>query len=331
MQKSKLMLALGCLGSILACGDLGDADERPPLAVIEGQLSVASTNADLTQNANVRVAVLWGTSTTGYKNSVDAPVSPVFPSKFRLEITDPPPADSMVGPAPEPAPTQDNTSGLSQRIVPANAPGSGGYKVAAGTIVAYEDLNGNGRLDLIGPDTAPVDRVLGTNDELAVVYFEGDPPPLDEYGRPSNATRGYNLRRTPRCAPPTRSAGGSGQTTPCELPTWLPITTPYELLISADPELAGMMCDSTTGTMDAYPDTSNVKPGETPPPGPGPSGWPAADDPNLRCMPDGKSYSYGTCETTSKGLCKGWVQRCSNDRWSLPAGEPPAGWPCLIK
>ena len=321
MKCASLLLVLGCLGSLLACGDLGDDDDAP-LAVIEGQLT--SQSALSTAPSTVRVAVVWSTGTTGFKASMDIPASPVFPSQFRLELRDPPPASAMASSTPSRPtdPTTDNptsvdppsaTSSLSRPLT--NQPPS--YSYAIGSVVAYEDLDGDGRLGLIDVGTPPTDRVLGTNEELLVVYFEGDtsgvvPPP---------PTRGYNLLRSPRCTRPRR-----GEPVVCPPVSWLPSTTLYELPLTADPQLAEQMCRSADGQVSAG--SSRI---HEPAPAPGSKGWPDRDDPNLLCSPDGKSYDYFECVEGSLGLCKGTFEECDQYKWTMPSATPPPEWPCTVK
>jgi hypothetical protein len=313
MKRASLLLMLGCLGS-LACGDLGDADDNPPLAVIEGQLSQAGMSPS---TGNVRVAVVWNTSTTGFRTSVDVPASPQFPSKFRLELRDPPPATAMIKPseAGEPDPTVDHPlSNTQSRPLDANSPSS--FAIAVGSVVAYEDLDGDRKLGLIDPDTVPPDRVLGTNEELLVVYIEGDVSQAGATLGTSTPARGYNLLRAPRCR--------IGET--CPPATWLPISTPYELPLTADPQLADLMCRSAIGEMTASPTTSSP-----PKPAPGPDGWPDPKETRIVCNAGGQSYSLIRCQTTSTGLCKAAHQSCTQETWTLPSTPPPAEWPCPIE
>jgi hypothetical protein len=320
MKRARLLLVLGCLGSF-ACGNLGD-DDGPPLAVVEGRLSQASMSQPA---ANVRVAVVWNTSTTGYKTSVDVPVSPEFPSKFRLELRDPPPASAMVRASEvrEPDPTGDFGSSSDPDVDTQSRPlanGPANYAYAIGSVVAYEDLDQNRQLGLIDPDTAPTDRVLGTNDELLLVYFEGDVSQAGAVFGGAAPVRGYNLLRSPRC---TRTP--SGEITDCPPSSWLPISTLYDLPLTADPQLGELMCRSADTGMKA----EATKRAE-PKPAPGANGWPGADD-HYKCKSDGKSYTMIHCETTSEGLCKFTLQTCLEETWTLPSTPPPAEWPCPIE
>jgi hypothetical protein len=331
MRRKYVLLLLASLGSTIACGNLGDDTARPPLVVLDGQLTQASTSP--APASNVRVAIIWQTTTSEFKTTHDVPVTPVFPSQFRLELRDPPPASAMLrgpGSADDAVdPTQDNNSGLGQRSHPLNQPTTGN-SFAIGTIVAYEDLNGNGRLDLISADAPALDRILGANDALAVIYVEGSAP-ADPLGTPGaimpGYAPGYNLLRSPSCR--RQPATGNVPTpTTCELPTWLPLTTLYDLPITADPQLADLMCGSTTSSSESSATKTNTTPGQELPPAPGPNGWPAKDAPGLICQPDGKSYAVVHCTSTSKGLCKGTRQDCTQESYRLPAELPPAEWPC---
>jgi hypothetical protein len=316
MKSANLLLVLGCLGSLLACGDLGD-DDNAPLAVIQGQLSSQSTMSATPSNA--RVAVIWNTGTTGFKTSMDVAASPVFPSKFRLELRDPPPSTSMEQPS-EPRPTDPTTDhpgfGFDQQSRPlTNKSGSGSY--AIGSVVAYEDLDGDGRLGLIDANTPPTDRILGANEELLVVYIEGDANPFETPA----PKRGYNLYRSPRCTKGTR------ETPPvCPPGSWVPISTEYELPLTAEPQLAEKMCNAL-----GQESTASANKLTGPAPAPGPNGWPDRNDPNLVCSPDGKSYDIFDCYEVSQGLCKGTDQGCNQSKWTLPSTTPPPEWPCTIQ
>ncbi|AKU98735.1 hypothetical protein AKJ09_05399 [Labilithrix luteola] len=285
--------------------------------MIEGQLSQTSVSPPA---ANVRVAVVWNTSTTGFKTSVDVPVAPEFPSKFRLELQDTPPTTAMVGPSGEADPTVGNP-GVGGRSRPlANGPSNFAY--AIGSVVAYEDLDQNHQLGLIDALTPPTDRVLGSNDELLIVYVEGDPLQAGAiFTSTPPPVQGYNLLRRPRC-----SQGSSAAPPTCPPMTWLPISTPYDLPLTADPQLAELMCRGANGRADAETTTTPA-----PKPAPGPNGWPAANTEGLNCNADGQSYTLTRCQTSSQGLCKDALQSCTQETWTLPSTPPPAEWPCPIE
>src|SRR5262245_46966210 len=94
LRIERLLILLGLFGSTLACGNLGDDKSSPPLVTIDGQLSSASAAPEAAPTANVRVAMIWHTDGE-FRSTNDVDVVPVFPSKFRLELRDPPPASAM--------------------------------------------------------------------------------------------------------------------------------------------------------------------------------------------------------------------------------------------
>ncbi len=319
MKSARLLFALGCVGSLLACGDLGD-DDKAPLAVIQGQLSATSLSAT---PSNVRVAVVWSTGPSSFKTSTDVPASPVFPSKFRLELRDPPPGTVMEQQSPqrEPDPTTDNPGVAVPQPDTQSRPltnKSAQNSYAIGTVVAYEDVDGDGRLGLIDANTTPTDRILGANEELLLIYIEGD---VNAFGTPPPPNRGYNLFRSPRC-----TRGTHNEPPVCPEGSWLPFTTEYELPITAEPQLAELMCGEKGSN--TYASANKIS---GPAPAPGPNGWPDRDDPHLLCSADGKSYDIFDCYEVSAGLCKGTLQGCNQSKWTLPSTTPPPEWPCTVQ
>ena len=119
MMRTRSLLIFAPLVTLaLACGSLGDVSHREPLAVLDGELTQTSTVVSpATPSSTLRVAVVWASvdGTSSYKTAQDIVATPVFPSKFRLELTDPPPAEAMSstpGPARKPvSPTVDNGAG----------------------------------------------------------------------------------------------------------------------------------------------------------------------------------------------------------------------------
>ena len=102
-----------------------------------------------------------------------------------------------------------------------------------GAIVAYDDLNGNGRLDLVDQGaTAYVDRILGANEDVILSYFEGTLK--SELTDPAGhmPALGFNLFALPK-----GSAPGA----------WLPIETPYTLPLTANPKFSQIMCSNGKG------------------------------------------------------------------------------------
>jgi hypothetical protein len=145
-----------------------------------------------------------------------------------------------------------NASSNANTIRPANFSQKNwpdGFGIAVGAVVAYQDLNGNGKLDLVDPSaTQYVDRILGANDSLLLVYVQGDVPPvvdfMDDAGRLPQ--KGYNLFRYQSCTTPLNA--GSGSSGECKSTmTWLTMDTLYELPLSDDPKFSQIMCATQSG------------------------------------------------------------------------------------
>jgi hypothetical protein len=118
----------------------------PELMMVQGQLRSATASA---LAAPVRLAVVWYPSWFGTAEGVPPVVGEVhnwtfdgtFPVDFTVELRGPPPDAALVD--------------LSK------SGGSG--KAAYGLIVAFEDGNGNGTLDLATSASASPDRIIGTS------------------------------------------------------------------------------------------------------------------------------------------------------------------------
>jgi hypothetical protein len=224
------------------------------------------------------------------------------------------------------------------------------FKVAVGTLVAYEDLNGNGALDLIDEKaTAAVDRVVGVSDEIYVVYIEGTPTgELAELGLP----KGFSQLLVPRCeaeatldrggvSEPTGAPAGGSATTPaasCDgKGNVVPIDTLFTLPLTGSPTLANLMCRGTGDVL-----SGGTVSGETtsvPPPqaasvqGEGAAGtappsmnYPAATDPKLHCKEDGSGFTYNECDSTPATVCGPQVS-CTTMLSQRPSPMPD-NWPC---
>jgi hypothetical protein len=233
----------------LGCGSLDGHTGTPgTLATVQGGLLDPSGYG---VHDDVRVAVVWrnigesGSGVVSYSVSEDLPVQPVFPSSFVVQLDGPPPAAAL--------------SVLPGLAVP----------IGFGAVVAYEDLNGNGKLDLVPSDAgAFIDRIVGANENLNLVYIGGPVQPQLTQGFVGTPTPGYNLLQalTVTCGPSGGQAGGGGSGSssgagsgstagteagapeagltaidggPCTPPPpeWLPMTTPYDLTVSSDPKV----------------------------------------------------------------------------------------------
>ena len=337
-----------------ACGNLDSGDQPAALATVQGQL----TNPQSIETPSaIRVAVVWTSAAMngGLTIAQDVEVEPVFPSKFRLALTSAPPEGAMVHPGdeqggedpggvdatpPDPGPTESPDP-----APPADPSGAapldlgGGVardvRLAYGTLVAYEDTNGNGKLDLVDSDAATfVDRVLGANPDLLLVFAEGNvnhEELRDEHG--NLPAKGYNLLSQKYCMKDTleRADGGAAPELPaCQMDVgWKSIETLYDLPISEDPRFADLMCTSGPGTSDGtggggssgVPTTTD----------PGPAGYPTVGAEGLSCLAEGKSYLYTSCVVIDRGPCQGTSANCETTHVGLPAGPTPPAWPCTVQ
>ncbi len=355
------LLAASSIGVVTGCGNL-EPDDGAPIAVLQGELTQASTG--FTSAASVRVAVLWTKSGDAddhrYDIALDLPVQPQFPSRFAVKLFSPPPESVMSDatahevkepPVPgeeEPStPESTNTPGSNPKP---QAAGSGTFRLAVGSLVAYEDLNGNGKLDLVDDSaTSFVDRIVGANDSMGLLYLEGTIPAtlVAQYG----LSNGYNIyvSNYDKCDKLAETCGGGEQLDSsggapsgsdascsdpvaqkeCERPFYaLPISTLFNLPLSNDPKFADMMCKSGGGlspSSEEPPLPSTEAPGQ---PGKELTDYPTEPG-TFTCSPDGTVViRKSTCTEEYVGLCTGYVGEC-------PAGYPyqrptpvPADWPC---
>jgi hypothetical protein len=288
-------LGASCSLLLLAgCGSLrGDTGGTQPLATMSGFLS---GDAQQLADSHPRVAVVWMQEDGALNVAEDLPVQPVFPSSFVVPLHRPPPAGAT----------------FTVEELP-------GAHIAFGGLVAYDDRNGNGALDLVSGDAgAFIDAVLGGNPALAIAWFEGPLAPLAASNQAPPP--GYSLvMPEPVCA-------GQNPTHPesCDWTTFAPIDHPYELKVTRDPHVSALMC-AQYGAKSSTTITSNmswdVATGGAPP-----DGYPAAGTEGLACSADGASYTYSDCRLTGP-ICM-TENRCENWKVSLGDAPRPRGWPC---
>lgn len=281
MKTSACVLFMLAGAATLACGSLGDPGKKPVLATITGELQESTPQSVTVSPASAggtRVAVVWLGLSNNYSVAEDLPVQPVFPSRFQLALSDPPPDDVIVtaakvpkepaatppgpGPSPTPAPPSGGAQPKDLDVNVSGWPADFGF--AVGSIVAYDDLNGNGRLDLVDDGaTAYVDRILGANTELLLMYFQGTFPPnvVQKSGQSISPfadmqgvapLAGYNLLDLKECAATATDLGGAGGATPAAPPctprlAWMPVAgTLYTLPLTGDPTWGDLMCRKGT-------------------------------------------------------------------------------------
>lgn len=358
------VLSMAAVPALVACGSLdADPGSKTPLATVTGQLvnplSVATGN-------DVRVAVIWRAEKFGnFAVAVDLPVQPVFPSKFQIQLTDAPPASALYNPFTDNGPSSGGSGGTGPQ--PGN-PGSGGaepspgpnpapdsppptggiggsdtletrggkvafpadFRAAVGTVVAYEDTNHNGKLDLIDDNAASfVDRIVGANQSLQLIYVQGTLTTAlgDDSGH--MPTLGYNLfQGGANCAtlePDTKNGADTTPPTPCTpaLSAWLPTTALVELELSQEPTLGALMCKNGSGDVAS----SGTGGGQVHQPNERPATYPAKGTKDLTCSSDGSSYNLGSCTVIDHGPCKGTETTCNYEYWQRPT-PIPADWPC---
>ena len=263
---------------LTGCGQgAASPDSHPPLAQLNGVIH--STAVSTPQE--VRVALVWRilSANAELKVASELGVHAEFPAQFTFDINELPP-EAALGPI---------NSSDDKPIA--------GVRVAEGTLIVYEDLNGNDKLDLISSDaTAPSpDLVLGTPADLDIGYLEGTIPPdlVPDLAQPGFHVIQYyddggvvGLRR-------------------------LPISTQIAIDLTADPRLTSALCEWKN-------------PNSCPPPGtagaPDPCIPPGA---KVTCMPDG-SFTYEICSPLAS-LCD---QACGGAGYSAPGDPRPPGWPC---
>jgi hypothetical protein len=300
--------------SAAACGGglSGSTDRPSTLATVQGQIDNPSKLP--LESTAFRVAIVWSivdadSGLTKVKMAEDIPVTPVFPAQFQLALTEPPPSDAM------------------------NDGWNGAAIVAFGSIVAYEDLNNNGKLDLIDPNAPQaIDRVVAVPEDYTLVYIEGDvakipPKAADDNGAMPSV--GFNLYQVQPLGEWACNGGPviEGVTPPsCPGFLWKSMSTPLTLSLSADPTLSVFMCNGGT--------SGGVSGGGSGTPGNlnefTMSGLPLKSDPHLSCAADGRSFTYSRCMPVAvKSLCDVELQ-CQQTRYLLPA-TTPTGWPCAVK
>ena len=346
----------GVLSAFVACGGISDptrgSSER--IATVSGALTGASIPP------NTRVALVWNVANTGALASGNdvAVVNGAFsmdlsvpPASYFASLVgdygelssgasaapdDPVPSTSSSG-GPSGAGSSDGPSGASSSGSPGNAFAFGAklsprdtvsgqitqpLTAAVAGFIVYVDTNGNGKLDLEGPNATPVDEVIGGNKELLLAYLR-DGGSLDyEKLRDRSGilpAAGYNL------------AWQEGR--------WLPLNV-VELQLSPRTRLPGAVCSSYDVT-----ETTPSAPRPTAPP-PSGGGYPSPDDPRLKCTNGGYSYTYepdpSDCSpaptTTAPGLCTGAYDDealaigCGGggSAWLDPDQPVPLDWPCPV-
>jgi hypothetical protein len=313
-MRSRLVVALALL---CGCGrGLATPDYVDDLAVVHGTLSIPPGFA----TGNLSIALLWlgfGTSGAGQVQQA-ASVRADALGGFRLDVTTLPPASAVFA-APD-------------------------TSFAQGAIVAYDDVDGDGRLDIEPPGVPSRDRVLGKSYDTRVFFLaSGAPSPASNGFQP--ARRGLSLVHLSQLAPAPGSCAhvesGALVEDPCmfvlDQPATLDPGAAVTVELRDDAHLQGYACSYFWGSED-WPDFFSMWNDWSPLAaslcrGSGcdcvGSGC-ALDVPPagaaVTCASDGTSYVYVTC-VDDPSLCG--TRFCHYGHGERAAGgTAPAGWPC---
>ena len=319
MRFAGLCLAFLPLLATVACGSGLDSDTRTPttLATVSG--TITNPQALAVASDALRVAVVWdaagqalpdGSYATDHRTSQDIEVTSVFPVSFALKLAE--------------LPTDLQTFA---QLFGAN--GNVDLRGTAGFVVAYEDTNRDGKLDLVTASSgAYVDRVLGSS-PTPLLYLEGTMPADTKLlANAADASGhfpalGFNVRIS-YCvsgkAPPAGTACDDAY-------DWATVGTPITLALTGDAKLAEIMCQE-------LPSSSTNEVGNGHAPGELPAVLPAANDPTVTCTTDGRGFTIkAPCTTAAPpGICQASTATCHEDQYSLAGGSSaPSGWPCTVR
>ncbi|TNF33573.1 MAG: hypothetical protein EP329_08180 [Deltaproteobacteria bacterium] len=291
------------------CGELDDPD-RTIVVTITGALEA---NSGVVVDDEVHVALVWFTpqltwngTSDAYSVAQEAIVEPRFPASFELTLTDLPPESAIVSGAATPMVLLD--------------PKAAEVRAAIGAVIAYVDVNGNGRLDLLSTDdTESVDRVVAATSETSIVFVEGDPPPLSFLQ--GQLVTGFNFVVTEDCALIEGGSCGYGAEV-------RPIAERLILTLDEAPKLDRVLCETY---IDAGSDVVEVS-GEGPAPTASePIGFDYVED--MRCSDGGRRLErrLPCAPVPGAPLCQSQSERCVVEVWDLPEdSEERVTWPCYL-
>jgi hypothetical protein len=176
---------LVCLMAAACGGATGTDKQGPPLVTLHGQLT-GTAGASTTGPVSVAIAWYPALASNGATANPKAIVTQQvtfqgnFPVDFSLQLDGPPPDDAMVD----------------------LAANGGVGKAAYGALLAFEDRNGNGTLDLVPLSGGPIDKIVGSSIgdpslvqpaiTYSIQYLDGTPGLGDELDV-LGAAQGYNL------------------------------------------------------------------------------------------------------------------------------------------
>src|SRR5262249_54800097 len=192
---------LAAAGLIAGCGSAAGPDYATVFVSLNGVI----TSSEIATPSQVRVALIWKHKDPDgnlVRSAQELPVASQFPVRFRLDITSLPPLEAL------------NQRDLGGGQFDPN------WRYATGTLVVYEDLDGNAVLDLVRTDAeCAVVRVRGAPEPLSVFYTEGSN--VRPGGR--GAQPGFSLRREPPLVDP--APGDAMCSAHQQAPQYLPLST----------------------------------------------------------------------------------------------------------
>ena len=351
-MKQLLLPLLPLILAQAACGALPSDDNKAPvLDTLKGEIRTQTTGLS---PRNLRIAMVWHDARGNFTAAEDLAITPRFPAGFQLNLSAPPPASAMISFASDLEP-----------LYKADASTPEAVHAAMGALVAYDDRNGNGKLDLVAAAATDfVDTIVGATSDARVVYIDRmsalaasavrvagtDNKLLGDDG--SRPVLGYNV-----VIATTRVSGDSS----VRSIAWRTAANAELVMdLTPSPELDGFMCEGYDGSSGApqnpdgptpNPDAPILAPGR---PGGGTTGgnpdappvdpnqaayYPAPNDPSLACTLDGTAFTYAApaCaeappSTPVERACGGdstSVSNCASPSWSAIRPTPvPANWPC---
>ncbi len=291
--------------TLLGCGTAAGPSYDPPFVTLHGTI----TSSAVATPATVRVALVWNLDpkvapASSFRAVQELDVRAEFPVGFRLDVRTLPPADAM------------------RHIDPSKTVPGYANAFAIGTLVVYEDTNGNGKLDLVAVGGTPSDRVLGAPERLEIIYLEGGGFPKDPQALPTDEgaldhSAGFNLIVEPTRADLVPGCTGCGG--PVGPWTKLSLDADLSIALTAEPQLSRALCEQTGG--DVAVGTSGCAPciGEAC------ARCKVPANAKVTCSADRTAFVAKSCAAAT--LCA--ERTCETVSGRRDGGAPvPAGWPC---
>jgi hypothetical protein len=317
--------ALVLVLALAGCGDpLVGGAFAPPYFTFT---AIASAPMGVTLPKNINIALLWYSDNgdgQSYATEVVTFSGEHFPIEWLLDVHALPPMSSIHGIVPI-----DNLDPT--------------MRFADGTLVAYADNNGNGKLDIDPTDgTRSPDVVLAAATQLDFFYLAaGRPAPPPFVGIVPVAPAFSLVSEPPRVDPDIGECdefNANGHLSSlCEqvangTPSSIPLPATIDFPVTADPSLRRYACASFWGPNE-YPDWLLAQPSEI---GDGPQykfcrgyNCPLDVPPpgvTVECNAAGTAYRYKNCSNDATRCGTTFCHYGHGAR--LPGSAIPAGWPC---